>query len=393
MDAMKVMVCNAGSTSLKFKVYDMPSENVLAQGGVERVGSADDAIFKYSNKISGFSTTLEKACVPDYKAGIRMFLDYLTDREKGVLKSVAEISRVGYKTVISRTCFGVSELTEDVLQGMRDWYVLAPVHSRAYLQSIEAMKSVLPDVRMIGVFETAFHKDIPIERKLYGVPYEWYERYGLQRLGFHGASHGYIAQCLSEERKSYKAISCHLGGSGSVCAILDGKSVDTSFGMSLETGTVHANRVGDMDGTMVYYLEQEGLTRDQILDGLQKNGGMKGLSGVSGDLRYVEDAAAKGDRRSQLALDVYVNGIVHYIGSFFLDLGGLDYLVFTAGIGEHSSYVRKAVCDKLAPIGVRLDERRNREDATVISADDSKVIVKVIPTDEELVVARSTYRY
>ena len=393
MDAMKVMVCNAGSTSLKFKVYDMPSENVLAQGGVERVGSADDAIFKYSNKISGFSTTLEKACVPDYKAGIRMFLDYLTDREKGVLKSVAEISRVGYKTVISRTCFGVSELTEDVLQGMRDWYVLAPVHSRAYLQSIEAMKSVLPDVRMIGVFETAFHKDIPIERKLYGVPYEWYERYGLQRLGFHGASHGYIAQCLSEERKSYKAISCHLGGSGSVCAILDGKSVDTSFGMSLETGTVHANRVGDMDGTMVYYLEQEGLTRDQILDGLQKNGGMKGLSGVSGDLRYVEDAAAKGDRRSQLALDVYVNGIVHYIGSFFLDLGGLDYLVFTAGIGEHSAYVRKAVCDKLAPIGVRLDERRNREDATVISADDSKVIVKVIPTDEELVVARSTYRY
>lgn len=393
MDAMKVMVCNAGSTSLKFKVYDMPLETVLAQGGVERVGSADDAIFKYSNKVSGFSTTVEKACVPDYKAGIRMFLDYLTDREKGVLKSVSDISRVGYKTVISRTCFGVSELTEDVLQGMRDWYVLAPVHSKAYLQSIEAMKAVLPDVRMIGVFETAFHKDIPIERKLYGVPYEWYEKYGIQRLGFHGASHGYIAQCLSEEKKNYRAISCHLGGSGSICAILDGKSVDTSFGMSLETGTVHANRVGDMDGTMVYYLEQEGLSREQILDGLQKNGGMKGLSGVSGDLRYVEEAAAKGDARSRLALDVYVNGIVHYIGSFFLDLGGLDYLVFTAGIGEHSSYVRKAVCRKLGPIRVRLDDKRNEANERIISADDSKVIVKVIPTDEELVVARSTYRY
>ena len=393
MDVMKVMVCNAGSTSLKFKVYDMPSEKVLAQGGVERVGSADDAIFKYSNKVSGFSITVEKACVPDYKAGIRMFLDYLTDREKGVLKSVSEISRVGYKTVISRTCFGVSELTEDVLQGMRDWYVLAPVHSKAYLQSIEAMKAVLPDVRMIGVFETAFHKDIPIERKLYGVPYEWYEKYGIQRLGFHGASHGYIAQCLSEEKKTYRAISCHLGGSGSICAILDGKSVDTSFGMSLETGTIHANRVGDLDGTMVYYLEQEGLSREQILDGLQKNGGMKGLSGVSGDLRYVEEAAAKGDERSRLALDVYVNGIVHYIGSFFLDLGGLDYLVFTAGIGEHSSYVRKAVCRKLGPIGVRLDDKRNVANERIISADDSKVIVKVIPTDEELVVARSTYRY
>ena len=393
MDAMKVMVCNAGSTSLKFKVYDMPSEKVLAQGGVERVGSADDAIFKYSNNVSGFSATVEKACVPDYKAGIRMFLDYLTDREEGVLKSVSEISRVGYKTVISRTCFGVSELTEDVLQGMRDWYVLAPVHSKAYLQSIEAMKAVLPDVRMIGVFETAFHKDIPIERKLYGVPYEWYEKYGIQRLGFHGASHGYIAQCLSEEKKNYRAISCHLGGSGSICAILDGKSVDTSFGMSLETGTIHANRVGDLDGTMVYYLEQEGLSREQILDGLQKNGGMKGLSGVSGDLRYVEEAAAKGDERSRLALDVYVNGIVHYIGSFFLNLGGLDYLVFTAGIGEHSSYVRKAVCRKLGPIGVRLDDKRNEANERIISAEDSKVIVKVIPTDEELVVARSTYRY
>ncbi len=390
---MKVMICNAGSTSLKFKVYDMPQEKVLAQGGVERVGSTDDAIFKYSNKLSGFSTTVNGACIPDYKAGIRMFLDYLTDSEKGALKSVDEIARVGYKTVISRTCFGVSEITEEVLQGMRDWYVLAPVHSRAYLQSIEAMKSVLPDVMMVGVFETAFHKDIPLERKLYGVPYEWYEKHGLQRLGFHGASHGYIGQCLSEERRQYRAISCHLGGSGSICAILDGKSVDTSFGMSLETGLVHANRVGDMDSTMVYYLEQEGLSRDQILEGLQQNGGMKGLSGVSGDLRYVEEAAEKGDRRAQLALDVYVNGIVHYIGSFFLDLGGLDYLVFTAGIGEHSSYVRKAVCEKLGPIGVKLDDRKNSENRPIISADDSKVVVKVIPTDEELVVARSTFQY
>ncbi len=393
MTPMKVMICNAGSTSLKFKVYDMPSEKVLAQGGVERVGSTDDAIFKYANRLSGFSTVVNNACIPDYKAGIRMFLDYLTDKDNGVLKSVSEISRVGYKTVISRTCFGVSELTDEVLQGMKDWYVLAPVHSRAYLQSIEAMKAVLPDVKMIGVFETAFHKDIPLERKLYGVPYEWYEQYKIQRLGFHGASHGYIAQCLSEERKSYRAISCHLGGSGSICAILDGKSVDTSFGMSLETGLAHANRVGDLDGTMVYYLEQEGLSRDQILDGLQKNGGLKGLSGVSGDLRYVEEAAGKGDKRSQLALDVYVNGIVHYIGSFFLDLGGLDYLVFTAGIGEHSAYIRRAVCEKLGPIGVKLDEDRNLKNETIISADDSSVVVKVIPTDEELVVARSTYKY
>lgn len=390
---MVVMVCNAGSTSLKFKVYHMPSEKVLAQGGVERVGSLGDAVFKYVNRLSGYSSESRNACIPDYKAGIRFFLDRLTGKDNGVLSSVSEISRVGYKTVISRSCFDVSELTEEVLQGMRDWYVLAPVHSQAYLQSIEAMKSVLPDVKMIGVFETAFHKDIPLERKLYGVPYEWYEKYGIQRLGFHGASHGYIAQCLSAEKPSYRAISCHLGGSGSICAILDGKSVGTSFGMSLETGLVHANRVGDLDGTMVYYLEQEGLSKRDILDGLQSNGGMKGLSGVSGDLRYVEEAAKNGDRRAQLALDVYINGIVHYIGSFFLDLGGLDYLVFTAGIGEHSANVRRAVCDKLGPIGIRLDRGRNKENHSTISADDSKVIVKVIPTDEELVVARSTYRY
>ena len=390
---MIVMVCNAGSTSLKFKVYDMPSERVLSQGGVERVGSTDDAIFKYSNNLTGYKTTKEGCCIPDYKSGIQMFLDSLTDSQIGSIKSASQISRVGYKTVLSRTCFGVSELTDEVLQGMRDWYVLAPVHNRAYLESIQAMKAVLPSATMVGVFETAFHKDIPLERRLYGLPFDWIESYKIQRLGFHGASHGYIAQCLSKEKPSYRAISCHLGGSGSICAILDGKSVDTSFGMSLETGLVHANRVGDMDATMVYYLEQEGLSRDQILDGLQKNGGMKGLSGISGDLRYVEEAAQKGNKRAKLALDVYINGIVHYIGAFYLDLGGLDFLVFTAGIGEHSDYVRNAVCQKLAPLGVCIDPALNAENASVISTPLSSVIVKVIPTDEELVVARSTFKY
>lgn len=384
---MLVLICNAGSTSLKFKLYDMPSETVLAKGGVERVGSEKDALFKYEGVV------LEKQDIPDYKAGIQMFLKYLLSDERKVISDISQIERVGFKTVLSRTCRGVSELTEDVLQGMRDWFVLAPVHNRAYLQSVAAMKEVLPSARMIGVFETAFHKDIPLERRLYGVPYEWYEKYGLQKLGFHGASHTYISQTLNAETKHYKAISCHLGGSGSLCAILDGKSVDTSFGMSLETGLVHANRVGDMDPTMVWYLEQEGLSRDEIKAGLQVNGGLKGLSGVSGDLRYVEEAMREGNERAKLALDVYVTGIVRYIGSFYMELGGLDYLVFTAGIGEHSSCVRKAVCDKLRHIGVVLDEKANEENRKVISSNTSSVKVMVIPTDEELVVARSSFSY
>ncbi|MCR4676547.1 MAG: acetate kinase, partial [Sphaerochaetaceae bacterium] len=195
---------------------------------------------------------------------------------------------------------------------------------------------------------------------------------------------------LNAETTTYKAISCHLGGSGSICAIENGKSVDTSFGMSLETGLVHANRVGSMDATMVWYLEQEGLSRDEIKDGLQVNGGLKGLSGVSGDLRYVEEAALAGNKRASLAIEVYVTSIVRYIGSYFMELGGLDYLVFTAGIGEHSALIRKKVCEKLRHIGLELDESANSENRRIISTPSSSVKVLVIPTDEELVVARKT---
>ncbi len=390
---MLVLICNAGSTSLKFKLYEMPQKRVLAQGGVERVGLLNDSIFNFTNRLTEKKISLLQQNIPDYEAGIELFLMHLIGADTGVISSVSEISRVGYKTVLSRTCFDVNELTEDVIQGMYDWYGLAPVHSRAYIESIHAMKKLMPHVLMVGVFETAFHKTIPIERKIYGIPYEWYEKYGIQRLGFHGASHSYIAQTLSKEKLCYRAISCHLGGSGSLCAIKDGISVNTSFGMSLETGLIHANRVGDMDPTIVYFLEKAGLSRDELSDGLVNKGGLFGISGVSGDLRYIEEAAENGNERAQLALDAYVQGIVHYIGSFFVDLGGLDYLVFTAGIGEHSSYIRKAVCEKLEVLGVVLDDSLNSKDCNEISAPESKVIVKIIATDEELVVAENTYNY
>ena len=388
---MKILVCNAGSTSLKFKLFDMPCEHVMATGNVERVGSSDDAVFRYENMLTNAQVNLKHCSILDYKAGIGLFTDCLTSDENGVIQSFEEIERVGFKTVICRTCFSTHELTEEIIQGMRDWEILAPVHTRAYIESINAMKKTLPKAVMIGVFETDFHKTIPFERRIYGVPYRWYEELGIQRLGFHGASHRYVAECLSAQKQHYRAISCHLGGSGSICAILDGRSIDTSFGMSLETGLIHANRVGDMDPTMIFYLEQSGLKKEEIMDGLQKTGGLYGISGVSGDLRYVEKASAQGNERAKLALDAYVNGIVHYIGAFAMDLEGLDDLVFTAGIGEHSAVVRRAVCDKLLVLGVRIDESKNQSNCPIISTDSSDVVVHIIPTDEELVVARRTF--
>lgn len=388
---MKVLVCNAGSTSLKFKLYEMPACTVLATGKVERVGSCDDAIFGYCNTVTGYRVDAGNKNIPDYAVGINKFLFELTQGKGAVLTDIREIERVGYKSVLSKNHYGIHEIDEAVMQGMRDFLPLAPVHNSAYLKAIETVQAVLPNARHVGVFETAFHRDIPLERKIYGVPYEWYETYGIQRLGYHGASHGYIADCLNAEKTDYKAISCHLGGSASICGILNGKSVDTSFGMSLETGLIHANRVGDMDPTMIHFLKQVGLSEEEILQGCQKKGGLLGISGVSNDLRYVLEAADGGNERAKLAVDVFVTGIVHYIGAFFLDLGGLTDLVFTAGIGEHSDRVRAMVCQRLGSIGVKLDAEANQKNAHIISAPDSAVTVRVIPTDEELGIARRTY--
>ena len=390
---MKVLVCNVGSTSLKFKLYNMPEARVLAVCGVERVGSDHDSIFRYENCLNGNKTAFDKADIPDYESGIRLFLDYLTGEAYGVISAVSEIDRVGYKATLSKGHFGIHELNEEVLQGMEDWISLAPLHNRAYLDAIAVMRGFLPEAKFIGCFETAFYQDIPTARKIYGVPYDWYEKYGVQRLGYHGASHSYIADVLNERNPDYKAISCHLGGSCSVCAIENGKSVDTSFGMSLESGLIHANRVGDMDTSMRYFLRSEGLSDEEILQGFQKKGGLLGISGVSNDLRYIIEAAEGGNERAKLAVDVFVTGIVHYIGAFAMDLGQLDYLVFTAGIGEHSGYIRKHVCEKLGLLGVKLDADKNERNEEEISADDSAVKVLVIPTNEELGIARRTYEY
>ena len=392
---MKVLAANVGSTSLKFKLFEMPEETALCEAKIERVGSRDKAIFAYGSLVTGKHYRLEGQCIPDYTTGIRMFLEALVSGEYGVIKSVGEIDRIGFKTVLSKGFYGVHELTDAVMDGMRDYLFIAPVHNAAYLEAIGQFNNLLPDVPKIGVFETAFHTTIPIERRIYGVPYEWYEKYGLMRMGYHGASHGYIAQESCAYGKAGRVISCHLGGSCSVCAIQDGRSVDTSFGFSLQSGLIHANRTGDADPYMILFLQSEGLSAEEIEDGLSKHGGLLGISGVSNDMRDLQSAAESGNERARLAVDAFVSGIIKQIGAFYAELGGLDQLVFTGGIGEHSAFVRNAVCSQLRHLGIELDEEKNSasESVGVVSAAGSAVLVTVVPANEELGVARETAAY
>ena len=392
---MKVLAANVGSTSLKFKLFEMPEETALCEAKIERVGSRDKAIFAYGSLVTGKHYRLEGQCIPDYTTGIRMFLEALVSGEYGVIKSVGEIDRIGFKTVLSKGFYGVHELTDAVMDGMRDYLFIAPVHNAAYLEAIGQFDSLLPDVPKIGVFETAFHTTIPTERRIYGVPYEWYEKYGLMRMGYHGASHGYIAQESCAYGKAGRVISCHLGGSCSVCAIQDGRSVDTSFGFSLQSGLIHANRTGDADPYMIPFLKSEGLSAEEIEDGLSKHGGLLGISGVSNDMRDLQSAAESGNERARLAVDAFVSGIIKQVGAFYAELGGLDQLVFTGGIGEHSAFVRNAVCSQLRHLGIELDEEKNSasESVGVVSAAGSAVLVTVVPANEELGVARETAAY
>ncbi len=392
---MKLLVCNAGSTSLKFKLFEMPDEQVLAEGKVERVGT-DSAIFHFS-KPDGFRIFQENLSIPTYTEGIQLFLDRLLDKDEGVLSELSELKRIGFKTVLSKDHYGIHELTPDVLQGMEDYMVVAPAHNRPYLEAIRQFQKLMPDAMLVGAFETAFHQTIPLERKIYGIPWEWQEKYGIERRGYHGASHSYVSETLTSMYGSTgKAISCHLGGSGSLCAIDNGKSVDTSFGLSLQVGIIQSNRCGDIDPFIVLFLLKEGMELDAVLEGLQKRGGLLGISGVSNDLRDIQEAADAGNERARLAIDVFCNGIVRHIGAYYAELGGLDHLVFTGGIGENGDLIRQKVCDQLRHMGILLDPEKNescRGANTVISQEDSPVAIHVIPANEELGVARKTYQY
>lgn len=385
---MKILVSNVGSTSLKFKLYDMPSEAVLCEAKVERVGSDHDAIYSY--KDANRDEKREGCSVPGYTEGIRLFL---TDMS-GVCGE-DEIDAVGFKTVLAKGYYGIHELTDEVIAAMREYLFVAPAHNGPYLEAIGCFREIMPGARLVGVFETAFHTTIPPERTLYSLPYEWYERYGIKRMGYHGASHSYVADTLKSRYGSTgRSVSCHLGGSCSLCAIEDGLSVDTSFGFSLQTGVMHANRAGDIDSYIVPYLLNEGISMDEILYGLSKNGGLLGVSGVSNDLRMVQAAADEGNERAKLAVDMFVNQIVKYAGAFTAELGGLDNLVFTGGIGENSVAVRERVCSALSFLGLELDSSANNapnSGVREISSPNSRVRALVIPANEELGIARRSY--
>ena len=390
---MLILVCNVGSTSLKYKLFDMPAAEVLAEGKTERVGRSD-AIFSYRNRRNGFAEKLEGISVPGYAEGIRLFLRYLLGEGSGALKSMDELEAVGFKTVLAKGYYGVHELTEEVLAAMEAYVPVAPAHNPPYIEAIRVFRSLLPDKRMVGCFETAFHTSIPLARRLYALPYEWYERYGICRLGYHGASHGYIArQIRARAGERFKLISCHMGGSGSICAIEDGKSVDTSFGFSLQTGIPHANRAGDLDAYVIPFLLSQGLSMEEILEGIGKKGGLLGISGLSNDLRDIEAAAREGNARAALAIDAFCEAVIRYIGAFTAELGGMDYLVFTGGIGENSALVREKVCSRLACLGVQFDAAANRDlrGEGTISAPDSPVTVLVLPTNEELGIAQTIW--
>ena len=394
---MKILVCNVGSTSLKFKLYEMPEKKVYATAKVERVGSESEAIYSFTNVATGEKIEKDHLPCPKYKDGIELFLSDLLDKKQNILSYIKEISAVGFKTVLAKGYHGVFELDDKVLGAMNDYLFIAPAHNRPYLDAIGEFRAMLPDALLVGSFETAFHKTIPMERRLYGIPYEWYEQYGIQRFGFHGNSHEYVARHLAEigGKTEFKAVSCHLGGSSSLCAIKDGKSVDCSFGFTPQTGLPHAARVGDIDAYVVPFLMNEGLSMDDILTGFAKKGGLLGISGVDSDLRFIEEAANNGNERAKLAMNMLVESIVKYIGSFYVEMGGLDYISFAGGIGENSKTIRRMVCEKLSVLGVKLDNEKNENlrGEGELSAADSKVKVFVTATDEEQMVAMKSYEY
>ena len=372
----------------------MPEEKVLAESKVERIGRKDNSIFSYKNN-KGADIYREKIDIPTYTEGIRMFLDHMLSKDEtnGVLDDIKEIERVGFKTVLAPG-YGISVIDQKVEDSMQAFLDVAPAHNGPYLEAIRHFKALLPDAVLVGAFETAFHETIPLERALYAVPYEWYEKYGFRRMGYHGASHSYVSETVTELFGSTgRMISCHLGGSCSLCAIENGKSVDTTFGLSLQNGICHANRTGDIDAYVFPFLRNRGMSDEDILYGLEKNGGLLGISGISNDMRELREAASKGSSRAKLAINHFINDIVKYIGAFYAELGGLDTLVFTAGIGENDALLRTSVCSRIAHLGIILADKPADLGNGILqlSAPDSPVKVLVIPANEELGVARKTY--
>jgi acetate kinase len=386
---VKILVANLGSTSFKYRLFDMTDERQLARGGIERIGSPESRCVV---EIGGWRSE-RTAHVPDHAAAVRQCLQQLTDPEHGCLNDGSEVAAIGFKAVHGGRISGVQRVTQDVLAAMEEMNQVAPAHNPPYIAAMRLLGGKLPEIPLVAAFETGFHATVPDRLRYYAAPYEWAEKLNIQRWGFHGASHRYIATRIAEllGRADLRVISCHLGGSSSLCAIRNGQSVATSMGMSPQTGLPHNNRVGDFDPfALPLIIKATGKSLDEVLDDLAEHSGLLGLSGVSGDVRDLEEAADHGQYRAQLALDMFTSEIRRYLGGLLVELGGVDVVVFTGGIGENGVRVRADVCAGLKELGIVLDPKANESarGEMQIHAADSRAQIWIVPTNEELVVAR-----
>lgn len=391
---MNVLVINCGSSSLKYQVIDSDSEQVLAKGLCERIGI--DGRLTYQP--AGGDKEVTDAPMPTHKEAISMVLSAITNEKTGALRSLSEIGAVGHRVVHGGEKFTASTLiTDEVLKTVEECNDLAPLHNPANIIGINACRDLMKDVPMAAVFDTAFHQTMPKEAFMYGIPYEYYEKYAVRKYGFHGTSHSFVSKRVAEiVGKPYdelKTIVCHLGNGASICAVKNGKSVDTSMGLSPLEGLIMGTRSGDVDPSVIEFIaNKESLDAAGVVSILNKKSGVEGISGVSSDFRDLEAASGEGNERAKLALDMFCYRVAKYVGAYVAAMNGVDVIAFTAGIGENTAIVRKAVCDRLGYLGIALNEDANntRGEEIKISTDDSKVGVYVVPTNEELAIARET---
>lgn len=393
---MKILVLNCGSSSVKYKLIDTATESTLAEGGVEKVGM-DGTFLKYK-KADGSKAIIELGNA-DHNKSVRAILDLLTDKTEGCISSYDEIGAVGHRLVHGAETFTKSVLiTPEVVEKVKECYPLAPLHNPANITGVEAIEAILPNVPQVGVFDTAFHQTMPAKSFMYPLPYKFYKEDGVRRYGFHGTSHRYVSQRVCEilgvDINTKKIITCHVGNGGSITAVLNGKSVDTSMGLTPTEGLMMGTRVGDIDpGALTYIMKKHNLTVDDLQKIINKESGVLGISELSSDMRTIEDAVNAGNERAILALEMYEQRIIKYIGAYAAEMGGVDIIVFTGGVGENQTGLRENVCAPLAFMGVEINKELNaktRGTETVISTPASKVQVVVVPTDEELMIARDT---
>lgn len=392
---MNVLVINCGSSSLKYQVIDSDTEQVLAKGLCERIGIDGRLVYTPA----GGEKEISNLDMPTHKQAIQYVIDALTNEKTGVIKSLNEIGAVGHRLVHGGEKFACSTIiTEDVIKAVEECTDLAPLHNPANLIGVRACQELMPNTPMAGVFDTAFHQTMPLEAYMYGIPYEYYEKYRIRKYGFHGTSHSFVskrmAELLGKPIEDLKIIVCHLGNGSSVCAVDGGKSVDTSMGLSPLEGLIMGTRSGDIDPSVMEFIcKKENLDINGIMEVLNKKSGVQGLSGVSSDFRDLQAGAADGNERCAMAVDVFCYRVLKYIGAYVAAMNGVDAIAFTAGLGENDEIVRRKVVSRLGYLGIKLDEEVNdngRGKEIAISTPDSKVPVWIVPTNEELAIARET---